>query len=62
MRRLLNTAQASLMKLNNAAQGSRYRGVRTEAWQAVRMVLMMAPITPHLAEELWERWAAPTGA
>lgn len=53
-----NTAQASLMKFNNALLKARDTAVYgTEAWQeAVRsMVLMMAPITPHLAEELWER-------
>ncbi len=53
-----NTAQASLMKFNNALLKARDTAVYgTEAWQeAVRsLVLMMAPITPHLAEELWER-------
>ncbi|NLT74120.1 MAG: leucine--tRNA ligase [Chloroflexi bacterium] len=53
-----NTALASLMKYNNVllkAQASPVYG--TDAWrEATRsLVLMLAPITPHLAEELWER-------
>jgi leucyl-tRNA synthetase len=53
-----NTALASLMKFNNAlmkAQATALSG--TDAWhEATRsLVLMIAPIMPHLAEELWER-------
>jgi leucyl-tRNA synthetase len=50
-----NTAIAALMELNNRLtrvvqqQGSAPREV------AVAMVLMLAPLTPHVAEELWER-------
>jgi leucyl-tRNA synthetase len=50
-----NTAIAALMELNNALtkvvqeQGSAPREV-IEA-----MVLMLAPLTPHVAEELWEK-------
>jgi leucyl-tRNA synthetase len=50
-----NTAIAALMELNNALtkvvqeQGSAPREV-IEA-----MVLMLAPLTPHVAEELWEQ-------
>jgi len=54
-----NTAIAALMELNNRLtrvvqeQGSAPREV-------VRaMVLMLAPLTPHIAEELWERLADP---
>jgi leucyl-tRNA synthetase len=51
-----NTAIAALMELKNTMQG--YRGtpvVHSSAWnEALRaMLLMMAPFTPHLAEELW---------
>ncbi len=52
-----NTAQASLMKFNNylmKAQGTAVAA--TEAWdEAIRsLILMIAPIMPHVAEELWE--------
>ncbi|MGI6368603.1 MAG: leucine--tRNA ligase [Anaerolineae bacterium] len=53
-----NTALASLMKFNNyllKVQGTAVQG--TEAWQEAlhSLVLMLAPIVPHMAEELWER-------
>ncbi|TAK25587.1 MAG: leucine--tRNA ligase [Chloroflexota bacterium] len=52
-----NTAIAKLMTLtsNLAAEAEPARG--TAAWsEAIRLlVLMLAPLTPHLAEELWER-------
>ena len=53
-----NTAQASLMKFNNylmKAQGTPVAA--TDAWdEAIRsLILMIAPIMPHVAEELWER-------
>jgi leucyl-tRNA synthetase len=50
-----NTAIAALMELNNRLtrvvqeQGSAPREV------ARAMVLMLSPLTPHVAEELWER-------
>ncbi|MHB1317538.1 MAG: leucine--tRNA ligase [Anaerolineae bacterium] len=53
-----NTALASLMKYNNALLRAQTTAVYcTDAWQdAIRsLVLMIAPITPHIAEELWER-------
>jgi leucyl-tRNA synthetase len=53
-----NTAMAALMELKNAMQAARATPVaHTEAWsEAVRnLLLMMAPFTPHIAEELWER-------
>jgi leucyl-tRNA synthetase len=50
-----NTAIAALMELNNRLT----RVVQQEGSaprEVVRaMVLMLAPLTPHLAEELWER-------
>jgi leucyl-tRNA synthetase len=53
-----NTTLASLMKFNNALMKAQTTAVfGTEAWQEARrsLVLMIAPIMPHLAEELWER-------
>ncbi len=53
-----NTAQASLMKFNNYLMKVQNTPVvTTEAWtEAIRsLTLMIAPIMPHVAEELWER-------
>jgi leucyl-tRNA synthetase len=53
-----NTAIAALMEMTNGLSRAREAGsVDGETWgEAIRtMLLMMAPITPHLAEELWER-------
>lgn len=53
-----NTAVAALMELKNAMQDAkRTPVVRTEAWdEAVRsLLLMLAPIAPHISEELWAR-------
>jgi len=53
-----NTAVAELMTLQNAMTKARAAGVAgTAPWQeAVRaMLLLLAPIAPHVAEELWER-------
>ncbi|MBC7261049.1 MAG: leucine--tRNA ligase, partial [Chloroflexi bacterium] len=57
-----NTAIAALMELNNyLVKAKNTPVVHSEAWsEAVRsLILMMAPITPHLAEELWERIGGP---
>jgi leucyl-tRNA synthetase len=57
-----NTAVAALMTLRNELRGAlREGGVGAEAWQeALRTsLLLMAPITPHLAEELWARRGLP---
>jgi leucyl-tRNA synthetase len=53
-----NTIVARLMELTNLLQ--RYRGTPaagTDGWdEAVRLlVLMLAPLAPHIAEELWSR-------
>ena len=53
-----NTIVAKLMELTN--QLMHYRGTTaasTDAWdEAVRLlVLMLAPVAPHIAEELWSR-------
>ncbi len=53
-----NTAIAALMELKNTLQDFRATPVaHTPAWnEAIRaLLLMMAPFTPHIAEELWSR-------
>ncbi len=53
-----NTAISALMELNNAMIKARETAVvGTATWdEAVRaLVLMMAPIFPHIAEEMWQR-------
>jgi len=57
-----NTALASLMKYTNAlAKAKNGPAYGSEAWEEARhsLVLMLAPIVPHLAEELWERLGQP---
>ena len=57
-----NTAVAALMEFVNALMRARERGeAGSPAWnEAVEaLVLMLAPIAPHLAEELWERLGRP---
>jgi leucyl-tRNA synthetase len=48
-----NTAVAKLIELNNHLTRTTGDGVPREV--AEPLVLMMAPITPHVAEELWAR-------
>ena len=53
-----NTAVAALMSFSNELISARNAAmVKEEAWdEAIRaLVLMIAPMVPHLAEELWER-------
>ena len=53
-----NTAIAALMEMVNGLSRARESGaVNRGAWsEAVeKMILLMAPLTPHLAEELWSR-------
>ena len=53
-----NTAVAGLMTLRNDLQSALRRGgVSADVWRdALRTnLLLMAPFTPHIAEELWER-------
>jgi len=53
-----NTIISALMELSNTLIEAKKTPVyKTEAWdEAVRsLLLMMAPATPHLAEELWTR-------
>ena len=53
-----NTAVAALMSYSNELISARNAAmVKEKAWEeAIRaLVLMIAPMVPHLAEELWER-------
>src|SRR5690606_21075697 len=53
-----NTAVSELMTLANAmGKAKPHREALGDAWtEAVRsLLLLMAPFTPHVAEELWER-------
>ncbi len=57
-----NTIVSALMELSNALIKAKETPVyKTEAWdESVRaLLLMMAPVTPHLAEELWVRLGYP---
>jgi leucyl-tRNA synthetase len=49
-----NTAAAKLIELNNHLTKA-YAGVGVPRSVAEPLVLMMAPLTPHIAEELWSR-------
>lgn len=53
-----NTMVAALMEFTNALYRARDAGLaHTPAWNAAIHILLrlMAPVTPHIAEELWER-------
>jgi leucyl-tRNA synthetase len=53
-----NTPVAALMELLNELMHARTQGAASSpAWDEVKdvYVRMLAPITPHIAEELWER-------
>jgi leucyl-tRNA synthetase len=53
-----NTIVAALMELMNEMYKAREAGAYgTPAWEEAQdlYLRMMAPITPHIAEELWER-------
>jgi leucyl-tRNA synthetase len=57
-----NTAIAAMMEMVNVLSRHREAGaVDSAAWHEAieRMVLMMAPVAPHIAEELWERTDHP---
>ena len=59
-----NTMVAHLMELTNVLM--RYRGTEIAggaAWdESIRMLLLMlAPIAPHISEELWSRRLASAG-
>ena len=53
-----NTAVAAIMELRNAiVESHREENVSLKSWNESvdSLLLMMAPIAPHLSEELWER-------
>lgn len=57
-----NTAIAALMALRNTMKAAKQTAVaRTPAWdETVEMLLLlMAPFTPHITEELWTRTGRP---
>jgi len=57
-----NTMIAALMEFNNYLWKAKDTPVaHTEAWaEAIRaLILLLAPSTPHLSEELWERLGGP---
>ncbi|HEY8453362.1 MAG TPA: leucine--tRNA ligase, partial [Natronosporangium sp.] len=49
-----NTAVARLIELTNFVS-MRYGGTGTPRQMAEALVLMVAPLAPHIAEEMWER-------
>jgi len=56
-----NTATSALMEFVNYLYKERDEQAGSPAWRdAVQsLVLMLAPMTPHIAEELWERMGGP---
>jgi leucyl-tRNA synthetase len=56
-----NTIVSALMELTNALYKYRETTEGTPAWEeSIRtMLLLMAPVTPHIAEELWARCKQP---
>lgn len=52
-----NTAVSALMELSNAMQRlrSELEGAAVWAWATQTMLTLMAPIAPHITEELWHR-------
>ncbi len=57
-----NTLIAALMEMTNGLTKARDAGpVQREAWnEAIEaLLLMLAPLAPHIAEELWERSGRP---
>ena len=57
-----NTVVSSLMEFANSIGAARLEGLAgTEEFNAAieALLLLMAPVTPHVAEELWERLGKP---
>ncbi len=52
-----NTAISALMELTNLLQRTRQelQGTDAWAWSIQRLLVMIAPMTPHIAEELWHQ-------
>jgi len=56
-----NTIIASLMELHREITRAAEDGCSREAWEEVRetYLRLLAPVAPHIAEELWERIGKP---
>ncbi len=57
-----NTALAALMEFTNGLNAAwERRGVGSAAWGGAieKLLVLMAPMAPHVAEELWERTGRP---
>jgi leucyl-tRNA synthetase len=56
-----NTIISGLMELTNALQEARPALAGGAVWDEAlsTLLLLMAPVTPHIAEELWERHGKP---
>jgi leucyl-tRNA synthetase len=57
-----NTMVAALMELTNTLYRARDAGLsRTPAWEeaTTTLLLLMAPVAPHIAEEIWECLGRP---
>jgi len=56
-----NTAIARLMELTNALSKAKADAWQSEIWNDAvsTLLLLLAPVTPHLAEELWSRIGKP---
>jgi leucyl-tRNA synthetase len=57
-----NTMVAALMEFTNALYKARESGLAgTPAWDEARhsLILLIAPVAPHMAEELWARTGHP---
>jgi leucyl-tRNA synthetase len=53
-----NTSLAALMELTNAMTAAWDKGdISADAWRSAtdRLTLMLAPMAPHITEEMWER-------
>jgi leucyl-tRNA synthetase len=56
-----NTAISALMEFVNYLHRAREAAAGTEAWDAAvrTLLLLLAPVAPHITEELWERRGGP---
>jgi leucyl-tRNA synthetase len=56
-----NTIISALMELTNALHEARPRLAGSSAWAEAlsTLLLLMAPVAPHISEELWERLGKP---
>jgi len=56
-----NTAIAALMEYVNYLTRVKSAQAGSRAWQEARrsLILLLAPMTPHIAEELWESMGEP---